>query len=82
MSSAWFSEPSSRHLHLSTSDLEQRPHSLLTNCPCTDWADKTHTHATNTIERSNQTYASLFQATALRPLCNTAKDALTFVQTL
>jgi len=57
---------------LSAAGLKQRPHSLPTNCPCTDWVNLTHTLATNTIERSTQTYAHL--ATALRPLRNTAKD--------
>ena len=41
-----------------------------------------HASATNIIERSSQTYARLFQATALRPSDNTAKDARIFAQTL
>ena len=41
-----------------------------------------HASATNIIERWSQTYARLFQATALRPSDNTAKDARIFAQTL
>lgn len=44
--------------------LEQRLHSFLTDDQ-SDWVHLTHTRATNTIERSTQTYAICFR----QPLC-------------